>query len=97
MKEESISRRYAEKGTRMRDVVIRCSGRTCRGRCLDMKIFGRFSSSSTLFDCISNQHCHENRPALWRTPTSISHIQSCSPPGSYNGDLRYIPAASSAF
>ena len=38
----------------MRDIA-ECSGRTCRGRCLDMKIFGRFSSSSALVDCISNQ------------------------------------------
>lgn len=53
-------------GTKMRDIVVRCSGRTCRGRCLDTKIFGRFSSSSALIDCISDQRCHENRPILWK-------------------------------
>lgn len=76
MKGGSISRRYADKGTKMRDIVDRCSGRTYRGRCLDMKTFGRFSSSSALVDCISNQRCRENRPILWKTLTSRSHIQS---------------------
>lgn len=65
MKGESISSRNADKGTMMRDIVVRCSGRTCRGRCLDMKTFGRFSSSSALVvGCNSNQRCHENRHVL---------------------------------
>lgn len=48
MEGEAISSRNADKGTMMRGIMVRCSGRTCRGRCLDMKTFGRFSSSSAL-------------------------------------------------